>query len=403
MSLILKRYPDLSPPHFFYGGTERLRFSKKNWLWLKEEENGDLIPLSGCTNTTHIIDKSAALMPWAVKMALRRTFEKLQEHRRGDGFYEIYWTELEEILESAKKADKDALEDAGDVGHIAHAWIEDLIKSIIAGDEKRRLEILAKLPEDERAANACIAAVEFMVRHNVRWVATERFVYSREFKYAGTMDGLALVDSCDDPLCCGHPFRDRLSIIDWKTSNYLYTAFLLQVAAYWHAFVEETGEPVEDRWIIRLGKEDGEFDPWHAEGQALFEQDFAAFRHAQNLVLSLKAIEGRISDVRDARREYKKKQREAEKLARDKVRCPKADDYKGSRMTKCLPDGSQCEACRGIYLTKHPEASHESKQLEEATGPQGSEGHAETTTAGCSGATGEDTQVSRTGPHPRRE
>jgi hypothetical protein len=68
----------------------------------------------------------------------------------------------------------------------------------------------------------------------------------------------------------------------------------------------------------------------------------------------LKAIEGRISDVKAARREYKKKQRDAEKLARDKVRCPKADDYKGSRMTKCLPDGTQCEACREIYLTKHP-------------------------------------------------
>jgi hypothetical protein len=41
-------------------------------------------------------------------------------------------------------------------------------------------------------------------------------------------------------------------------------------------------------------------------------------------------------------------------LEADKVRCPKADDYKGSRMTKCLPDGSQCAACAQLYLDKHP-------------------------------------------------
>ena len=30
----------------------------------------------------------------------------------------------------------------------------------------------------------------------------------------------------------------------------------------------------------------------------------------------------------------------------------KSKEYKGVRLTKCLPDGSQCEACKKIYGEK---------------------------------------------------
>src|SRR5208282_6570475 len=108
----------------------------------------------------------------------------------------------------------------------------------------------------------------------------------------GTMDGLCLVDSCDDRLCCPHEFKNRLTIADWKTSNGLYITYLMQVAAYQAAFECETGETVEDRWVLRLDKETGDFDPWHAEGREAFDQDFAGFLHALDLTRSLKSIDG---------------------------------------------------------------------------------------------------------------
>jgi hypothetical protein len=55
VSLKIKKYPDLSEPIYFYGGTERLRFSKQNWLYLWEKPEG-LFPLSGVTGTCHVID-----------------------------------------------------------------------------------------------------------------------------------------------------------------------------------------------------------------------------------------------------------------------------------------------------------------------------------------------------------
>lgn len=383
MSLKIKRYPDLSEPLYFYGGSEKLRFSKSHWLYLREAEDGTLEPLHGVTNTVHIIDKPA-LLPWAVKMALKRAWERFQEHRRPDGFYELFETELEQILEDSKKADRDALEEAGTVGHVAHAWIESLIKSIMAESVNRTLEILAKLPTDERAANACIAAVEWMDRHRVRWLLTECRVYSRKYKYAGTLDGLALIDSCDDPLCCPEPFKDRLSITDWKTSNYLWPEHLLQTSAYWNALeeeklkelVEKYGKPIDDRWVIRLGKDDAEFDPWHAPGTDLFNIDFEGFLQCLGLKLTLEKIQGRISDVKAVRKEYKKKLREAEKLERMKVRCDKADDYKGKRMTKCLPDGSQCQACAAIYAAQHGGANEQQLVSSESGSDAAQEGPA---------------------------
>lgn len=353
MALIIKQYPDLSQPYLFYGGTESLRFSKKIWTWFKEHDGGTLEPLSGVTGTCKIIDHSAPLMVWAVKMALQRAHARLQEHKRADGFYEVYEEELAAILVDAKKADREVLEDAGNVGHIAHAWIESYIQSILAKDNPRSLEILAKWPEDERAANCCIAAVEWMFNHKVEWLQTERKVYSREFKYAGTMDGLAIVSACENPRCCAQPFTDRLSIVDWKTSNHLYAEYLLQTAAYQQAYMEETAEAVQDRWILRLGKDDAEFDPWHAAGAELFLPDFTGFRHALNLSLTMKQIDRRIWEIRDRRRGFERAEKTAAKEAAHRIACPKSKDYLGSRLTKCFEDGTQCEACASIYKERH--------------------------------------------------
>jgi hypothetical protein len=355
LAILIKRYPDLAFAGYFYGGTEKLWFSKDNWLYLRETPDG-MVPLSGVTGTCHIIDRSSALMPWAVKKATERVKVLMEQHRRKDGFYELLVEELDDILIAAKKADREILEDAGACGHIAHDHIEQIIKTILSGDETRRMELICKLPEDERAANAVIAAIEWMLAHNVKWIATEQRVLSLEEMFAGTLDGLALVSSCDDEMCCPKPFTDRLSITDWKTSNYLFVEHLLQTSAYWKARVEEKNDAIEDRWIIRLGKDDAEFDPWHAEGVEAYQRDWAAFKHALDLTRSLKTIEADLSDIKNKRKAAMKLKQQAAKLAQAKILCPKSAEYKGKKMSKCWTDGDQsgqCEACAKKYAENH--------------------------------------------------
>jgi len=354
---LLSQYGDLGEAYFFYEDTEQLRFDRKKWKWHRVSENGSFEPLYGVTSIVKIIDKSEALMGWAKKMAMAK-LRRLMIERAGQGSEDaqmrLFIGELDQIIAESKKADEEELDKAGDTGHSAHDWIEQYIKSVLKNDEARKLELLAKFPVDERAANCCIAVISWMADHNVRWCCTERKVFSRKHRYAGTMDGLAVIDSCSDPNCCRESFKDRLSIVDWKTSNYLYIEYLYQTAAYQQAYEEETGEAIEDRWVVRLGKENAEFDPWHCAGRALFTEDWEGYLACLTLYQNVERTEDRIANIKGMRKailqEIERKRKEAE----HKIKCPKADDYQGKRKSKCLPDGTQCKTCREKYEIHHP-------------------------------------------------
>jgi hypothetical protein len=360
MGIIIKKYGDLTTPTPAYGGKVYQCFSPSKWLhFLCDKDGKNLIPLSGVTGVLKkAIDKSQPLMRWAVKLALTRARALMLAQGLGpDGAIQLFESELDAILKAAKSADAEVLEDAGQCGHQAHEFIDRVCKSILANDEKKLVELLATWPDDERACNGAIAALSFFVAHNVRVIKSEFRCLSLEHKCCGTGDSLALVDSCGDPACCSQqtPFFDRLSYLDFKTSNGLYISYLFQASIYVKAHEEEFPERGEivDRWILRLDKETAEFDPWHAEGREAHAEDLHGYLCCLNLVRAMDVTQARVDAILDARKAIDAERKACEKLERDKVRCPKADDYKGVRLTKCLPDGTQCEACKQIYEVKH--------------------------------------------------
>ena len=85
----------------------------------------------------------------------------------------------------------------------------------------------------------------------------------------------------------------------------------------------------------------------------LQRKHLAFFKNCLNLKQSVKLVEDQMKSVKEARKEKVKAAKAILKAEQDKIRCPKADDYKGGRMTKCLPDGTQCLACAKIYVDKH--------------------------------------------------
>lgn len=356
----IHRWPDLSGPLYHYNNSVVLRFSPKSWLYVIEDKNGSLTPIDGVTSTLKIVDKSAALIGWSTRLFLTKAIELAQSHRRGD-FIEAEWEDFVAMLSYAKDEHKRVLDAAGDTGHSAHAFVESLVKATMAENEPRRLEVLAKFPEDERATNAAIAAVAFFADHNVRYIAAEQRVLSLEWLVAGTMDGDILIDSCDRAECpcqAWAPFKDRRVVLDLKTSNQIVPTYFAQAAFYRKAKEEEFPEvKFEGTVILRLGKDDAqEFEPWFTFGDEYQARHLRFFKEALDLKHSVEQAEGEMRSVREAVRAKEKERRAAEKLAADKIRCPKADEYKGTRKSKCLPDGSQCEACRKIFLDKHPEA-----------------------------------------------
>lgn len=357
MSLKIHRYPDLSGKLWHYNNTVALRFSPKHWLYLLEGEDGSLTEINGVTGTLKIVDKSEALIGWVKRLFMEKAVAMLQEHRRGN-FVEAEYDDLVALLAHAKEEHKRVLEAAGDTGHSAHAFVESLVKATMAENETRRLEVLAKFPEDERASNAAVAAVCFFADHNVRYITAEQRVFSLEWLVAGTMDGDILLDSCERIECpCQEfaPFKDQRVCLDLKTSNQIVPTYFGQAALYRKAKVEEFPETKFDGTVIlRLGKDDAaEFEPWFSFGDDSQAKHLALFKRCLDLKHSVSIVTEDMRAVKEARKEKVKAAKAAAKLVQDRIRCPKADDYKGTRMTKCLPDGTQCEACAKIYIDKH--------------------------------------------------
>src|SRR5208282_858845 len=116
---------------------------------------------------------------------------------------------------------------------------------------------------------------------------------------------------------------------------------------------EHDGVALEDTWVLRLDKETGEFDPWRREGKAAFEQDLRGFRSALATTRAIREAEGWVKEMMSVRRTLAAEEAAAEKLVRDSIACPKSTEYKGVRLSKCLPSGEQCQKCKSIYEEKH--------------------------------------------------
>jgi hypothetical protein len=170
------------------------------------------------------------------------------------------------------------------------------------------------------------------------------------------MDGLALVDSCNDLKCCKDRFKDHLALIDWKTSNQLYIEYVLQTAAYKHSYEEETGETIEDIFIVKLGKEDGEFEAWHIDPETA-ELGWKAFQAALSLSRAMVLVEDAVGQMKDRRKAIEKEKKAAQKAENLKVKCKSSDRYKGTRKPVCN-GGHPCETC----VQKYEDAQRERQE-----------------------------------------
>lgn len=335
----IQKFGHVTEEYTFYNGTVTVRFNVEEHRYYRVGELGNLIPLNGVTTVVGIIDKSHMLTPWAAKMMLQKLL-RLMPTEMVNGVIRIKPLTFEEfttIATEAKSAHKDKLDEAGDIGHMAHKCLEDSINFAMQNDPQKIVRALINPPTDERAANAANGGLAWMLRHNVRWIETESKIYSREYDYAGTMDGMATCDSCDDKSCCPTSFKDRLSLIDWKSSNHLKIEYLFQTAAYKHAKQEEHPElKIEDTWILRLGKSDeeaGKFEPWHMTPDE-YEEDFKGYLACLSLTRVVDSVEERMKSQKSTIRAVKKEQRETAKaIAKEQEKLQKALD-KAAAKTK---------------------------------------------------------------------
>lgn len=173
------------------------------------------------------------------------------------------WVE-QTVKEAAERPDVEA-SIAAQFGTTSHSIIENVIKGQEQAVDPKYAMVLANY-------NSWLAQSDLEIKE------TEKFVWSEKHRYAGSLDAWGL--------CTHRDGRQRLVVVDWKTTNYIQPQYALQVAAYAKALGEMTGTPVDEGWVIRLDKTKPN---WQAKKVADLDHTFEDFLGALRLWRSLKA------------------------------------------------------------------------------------------------------------------
>lgn len=311
---------------YLYDGQVVLHYSDLLHAYWVNDEEGQRVIVPSVTTVTSIIDKSGPLTQWAANSTTQYVLDNIEKamytpngmsQSSPSNIYaksvlsSIYsdiknkvqlsadkvvtvldCRQLAWLLNQARFNYKTISKDATDVGHEAHTWLEGYLKHLIhlgtfliasSQDVEEKYCAMHPKPTEARAFNCVNAALQWLHRHRVSPAASERRIYSKEFSYSGTEDFEGYMNTCDDVSCCPIGGNQRISFIgDFKSSKAIYNEYRLQLAAYHQARIEESpdfGNDVKARIILRLGKDDGEFETLFVKPDE-FDHDFDGFRAA---------------------------------------------------------------------------------------------------------------------------
>ena len=144
------------------------------------------------------------------------------------------------------KSHRDVSKEAADAGTCCHYLIDCHIKRI-------EPDLSTFTPDNiNKAETGFLNFLEWEKMVDLRTVATEVNLVSEKYRYGATPDLIGTV-------------VDKLALIDWKTSNGVYSDYLLQLAAYRVAWEEVHPEqPLEGGFhLLRISKEDAAFHHHH--------------------------------------------------------------------------------------------------------------------------------------------
>jgi len=185
------------------------------------------------------------------------------------------------LLRWAWKQGKDGLElyetrdKAAEIGTAAHAMVEARIN----GADPEDREELHALDEagKKRARNAFRMYERWAAMSNLKILHQEIPLVSEAYRFGGTPDAIGLVDG-------------ELCLVDWKTSNGVYSDYLLQLAAYRLLWEElHPDQPLTGGFhLCRFSKDFGDFSHHYYDELDSARQMFIHLRAAYEFDKELK-------------------------------------------------------------------------------------------------------------------
>jgi len=214
-----------------YGGKVTVRFHEKGHQYWVEKNSGGFKRKGGVTGVIGIMDKSKPLGIWQQGMTLDFLLDAIAQGHKINEDKAIEAVIQHELF----------LEKAADIGHEIHGWCEAWIRHQLKQKGYESLPAIPDFPEAVTGVNGFLAWIE---EHKVKFISTERVVYSAKHDYVGQLDFEAVIDGDH---CLG----------DFKSSNGLYPGVRMQTAAYVAADEEERGpkfKGYDGRYALRLSK-----------------------------------------------------------------------------------------------------------------------------------------------------
>lgn len=221
---------------------------------------GKIIP--SVTTALGIIAKPQ-LINWAAGMCADYIGENWEP---GKSYDEL---EIQTIVENGRKAHYQKKLDAGFTGTFVHKLVESYIK----GDK-------VEMPINKSLKLSYQAFLDWVKEHDVKFLLSEQQVYSRKHDYTGTLDFVCKIDG-------------KMYIGDLKTSKAIYKAeYGSQLAAYKLAREEEfPDEKYAGCLLIRIGKENADFEFWQFEDDTLYRETFLSALNLYKNTEKIKQLE----------------------------------------------------------------------------------------------------------------
>jgi hypothetical protein len=232
-----------------YGG--KLTFNEEEHVY-----QFDGTPIAGVTSILKTINKPA-LIQWAASMAAN--------HVKSHYLEGMSKNDMDLLCREAATAHNKFRDKAAGIGTEVHAVVEASLKG----------QPLPRISTEEALA-ACNAFMDWRQKHDIRPIANEQILFSKEWWYAGTADIIAEIDG-------------QVTIADIKTSSGIYPEMFMQIAAYTNALEEMRPELQIAQWmIVRLDKKTGQLEVGRMARQQIYIE---AFLRCRQLAKTIQAIE----------------------------------------------------------------------------------------------------------------
>ena len=209
------------------------------------------------TTILGVIDKPA-IKRWALNEMGNRVGANLTKVK--DGNMVLDQKIIDWIVQDGKKIHEKISKEAMDIGSRVHELIQEYFMTGYFSNG-----LIQKEPEE---VQSCLLAFwDWLKDTGFEMVETEQMVFSRKYKFAGTLDAVGKMGT-------------KSTLIDFKSSKGIWDEYYLQVAAYSMAYQEMTENKIDESYVVRFGKLDGAFE---VKEIGDINQHFEAFLAAKKL------------------------------------------------------------------------------------------------------------------------